>query len=233
MEKIINSIEEVREYVQKDYWENGKTKGCSGYEDFNINWDWNNRLTEALETVYDFNNKVFLDLGCAYGQVVASMIKKGYNAYGIDISDYAINAGRKEYPPLSDKIIQGSAHELTEYPSEHFDFIYSNQVFEHIPGKVCPQLAEEIFRVAKPGAILWAGLVLDICSDFQPQAFNPEDPDKTHINLRPKLWWDNIFTSKEWQINFDFDKAFRKHKVSDGYSFFEEYGWHSICYKKK
>jgi ubiquinone/menaquinone biosynthesis C-methylase UbiE len=232
MNKIIKTVEEVREYIQQDYWQSGQTKNCSGYEKFYIDWDWNNRLVEALEQAYDFKGKTVIDLGCAYGQVVSSLLKKGYQAYGVDLSDFAIQAGHKEFPPLVSKTKQGSIHDLSSYESNMFDFLYSNQVFEHVPGDVCDQLAKETFRIAKSGAILWAGLVLDLSSEYQPHGFNPKDTDKTHINLRPKPWWDDKMTKAGWIINDHFDNTFRNHRLPDGYSFFDEYGWHSICYRK-
>ncbi len=225
----IKTVEEVREYVQKEYWEDGT---ISGYQNFHINWTWNEMLIKCLKQAYNFKEKKILDLGCAYGQVVAAFHKAGYDAEGIDISDYAIEVGKKEYKPLEKKIKQGSIHDLSCYKDKSFDFLYSNQVFEHVPAQYCTALAEETFRIAKPKAILWVGLVLDICSDFQPQGFNPEDKDKTHINLRPKEWWNNIFLPAGWKIEDVFDNNFRQTSTG-GYSFFKEYGWHSICYKKE
>jgi ubiquinone/menaquinone biosynthesis C-methylase UbiE len=224
----IKTVEEVREYTQKEYWEEGT---ISGYQNFHIDWTWNNKLIKCLEQSYDFKGKKILDLGCAYGQVVAAFHKAGYDAKGIDISDYAIEAGKKEYKPLEKRTRQGSIHDLSCYKNKSFDFLYSNQVFEHLPAQYCEALASETFRIAKPKSILWAGLVLDICAEFQPQGFNPADKDKTHINLRPKIWWDEIFVKAGWVIDEEFDKKFRA-SSTEGYSFFKEYGWHSICYKK-
>ena len=98
--------------------------------------------------------------------------------------------------------------------------------------KHCLDLAKECFRVTKPEGVLWCGLVLDICNEYQPQGRNPEDTDQTHINVRPKEWWDDIFLSVGWEKNEEFDKAFRKTEVK-GFSFFKHYDWHSICYIKK
>ena len=236
MTKIIDTVEEVRDYVQEDYWVTGQSNEKSGYENFYINWVWNDRLLNALEQATSFQGKKIIDLGCAYGQVVASMVKRNYDAYGIDLSDFGIAEGHKEYPPLKSRTIQGSIHELSSYVNESFDFLYSQQVFEHIPCTVCDQLATETFRIAKPGATLWSGLVLDVLGVFQPQGFNPNDQDLTHINLRPKDWWDEKFEKAGWTIDMEFDNRFRNHKISDNisqnYSFFEEYGWHSLCYKK-
>lgn len=229
---IIKTVEEVREYVQKDYWQGGVSKGKSGYENFSIDWGWNGKLVHCLNEAMPLRNKRILDLGCAYGQVVAALLKNGYNAWGCDLSDYAIEAGIKQYPQMKDKIRQCSGHDLSCYKEETFDFIYSQQVFEHIPADVCDALAKETYRVARPRAIMWVGLVLDISSDFQPQGYNPEDPDKTHINLRPKIWWDEKMTKAGWKIEKAFDKKFRGTTAPNGYSFFNEYGWHSICYSK-
>ena len=228
----IKTIEEVRAYVQKDYWVTGQSNGKSGFENFHIDWNWNNKLLEALEQADSFSGKKILDLGCAYGQVVACMLKKGYDAYGIDLSDFAIAEGHKEYSPLVGRTIQGSIHELDPYEDETFDFLYSQQVFEHVPADVCDELAAETFRIAKPGATLWAGLVLDLCKDYQPQGFNPKDTDKTHINLRHGSWWDKKFLNAGWSIDKEFDNKFRNHRLPDGYSFFDHYGWHTISYKK-
>jgi len=228
--KTITDIEEIRKHVQAEYWKKGSVTAPT--KDFYINWWWNERLVEALEQGYSLRNKRIVDLGCAYGSVVAAMIKAGHDAYGIDLSDFGIAEGQKEYSLLESKTIQGSIHDLSCYPSEHFHFLFSNQVFEHLPGHLCETLAVETFRVAKPKAVLWAGLVLDISSDYQPQGFDPKDPDPTHINIRPKAWWDEKFIKAGWVINDEFDETFRKHELSDGYSFFKDYDWHSICYKK-
>lgn len=232
MTKIIDTIKEVRDYVQEDYWITGQSNGKSGYENFHINWEWNGRLLKHLTQAFDLKNKKVLDLGCAYGQVVASMLKKKINAYGIDLSDFAIAAGHREYPPLKKRTVQGSCHDLNHYKDSSFDFLYSNQVFEHIPQQHCDDLAVETFRVAKPGAVLWCGLVLDLNGDFQPQGFNPSDKDKTHINLRTRNWWDEKFVAAGWKLNYKDDSRFREVKIN-GYSHFEEYKWHSICYKKQ
>ena len=107
------------------------------------------------------------------------------------------------------------------------------QTFIDHGARRCGKLAEETYRVAKDNATMWVGLVLDMGNDFQPQGYNPKDPDKSHINIRPKEWWDDIMTSAGWKINKEFDDKFRATRVKkDGYSFFKNYGWHSICYRR-
>lgn len=234
-ESKIKNLDQVRDYVQENYWKNGVSLGVSGYEDFKIDFWWNGRLLQCMNKAWGpLENKKFLDLGCAYGQVVAAASLWGLDAYGVDLSDYAIKEGIKEASWLKDRIHQGSINDLSIFPDNYFDILYSCQVFEHLPGDLCKQLAEETFRVTKPGGFIWASLVIDINEEHQPHGYNPEDSDKTHINLRPYKWWDDKFLSAGWDKSTKQDKQFRNTRTSpDNYSFFDEYGWFSISYQKK
>ena len=116
-------LKEIREYVQEDYWERGVSKNLSGYESFFIDWAWNRKLVEAIKQVYPLEDKKILDLGCGFGGIVAAMLVQGYNAFGIDISDYAINQGHKKYLDLQETTFQGSCHDLYMFPQNFFNFL--------------------------------------------------------------------------------------------------------------
>lgn len=231
--KPLSTIEEIKEYVQEDYWENGITKGISGYEKSFLDINWNLPLVRQFLQVKKFKKScTVLDLGCALGSFVSALLLHGFDAYGIDLSDYAIKKGWEQSKgELENRTYCGSCHNLNIWSDNYFDFLYSNQVFEHIPAKHCKQLAKEAFRVAKKDSVLWIGLVLDISNEIQPQGFNPDDPDKTHINIRPKKWWDNIFTSVGWKLNPKFDEEYKAVEIN-GTSYYKEYKWHTLCYKK-
>jgi len=89
-----------------------------------------------------------LDLGCGAGDLVKAMRDKGFNGFGCDL---AFKEGRHVDELLESgyiKIISDKDY-LLPFEDCSFDFICSDQVFEHIQDH---DLAiSEIYRVLKPG----------------------------------------------------------------------------------
>ena len=88
-----------------------------------------------------------LDFGCGDGAIVKSARECGYNFYGCDNfyegkNDYII-----EYDESFIDLI--GQDDTLPYENDFFDFIYSNQVFEHI--KNLDTVLPELNRVLKGG----------------------------------------------------------------------------------
>ena len=227
----LDSIESVRAYVQKDYWEFGCAKKISSYQNSFINWWWINRWLQCFTSVFEIKNKKILDLGCGYGAMVAGFVTWGADAFGIDLSDYAITKGKSEADFLENRIIQGSIHDLSVYADEEFDIIYSNQVFEHLPEKHVEQLINELCRVSRYGAKLWLAFVT---STEENGTRSENDTDLTHINLHSMEWWRRRFIKVGFVENRNIDKKIRNSKTGyDEYSFYNYYRWDSIVLEKK
>lgn len=227
----IKTLEDVKKYVDKDYWENGKSKNCSGYENSTIEWWWNLRLFQCWNQAFPTRHKYILDMGCALGSFVAVLTAAGgAQAYGIDLSEYAIQKGQKLFNGLRGRTSAGSIHDLSGFANNTFHYIYSNQVFEHLPEDLTINMIKEINRVLKPGGIIWAGLVLG------DNGRGSEDPDLSHINIHSREWWDERFLANGFIKDEESRKKFSKTTAgpeNPGYSFFKEYDWHNICYRKK
>ena len=76
----------------KDYYTDGIAKGLSCYE----NYRWIPELTYPMAHAFfnflNFKKKSnVLEFGCAHGFLIKCLIDYGVNAYGVDISEYAIN----------------------------------------------------------------------------------------------------------------------------------------------
>lgn len=74
--------------------------------------------------------KRFLDAGCNIGTGVEAGRLVGLDAHGIDIGQESISSARKLYP-------EGRYHAgpMESLPPDwgQFDFVYSSEVFEHLP----------------------------------------------------------------------------------------------------
>ncbi|MDR2550389.1 MAG: class I SAM-dependent methyltransferase [Desulfobulbus sp.] len=220
----IFDIQDVRKYIDEEYWERGVKTGKSSYDGIcslvGIAESVGKQFTLALE----LRNKKLLDLGCASGQTVKAFRGQGVNAYGIDLSDYAIEAGKKTFG-LDGIILQGSIHDLSRWERDEFDFLFSNQVLEHLPEQYVPEFIEECFRVLKPGGAIWIGLVLSLSPD--PEGIRTaNDIDETHINLHYRSWWNNHFVERGFVLDEKILTAV------EGTPIWFEFGWSQIAYRK-
>jgi len=123
-------------YFDHDYYEKGKLSGKSLYE----NYRWLPELTlplaqeiiQKIEAISNQGNKKkynILDFGCAKGFLVQAFRQLGHNAYGVDISNYAIqNSHTNARPFLS--LISNTLKIPVDWPK--FDWVIAKDVLEHI-----------------------------------------------------------------------------------------------------
>ncbi|KKN16848.1 hypothetical protein LCGC14_0971830 [marine sediment metagenome] len=92
-----------------------------------------------------------LDYGCGKGESVTWFKERGYNnTYGVDINPIVIRNGltllsEKGYSRKSLELLDKNGK--TSFPENYFDFVFSNQVFEHIED--INKVINEIFRITK------------------------------------------------------------------------------------
>jgi len=83
-----------------------------------------------------------LDFGCGAGSMVDEYCSAGYDAFGCDI----------RLPEVSERLRPISSQDCSlPFPDESFDFVFSDQVMEHVQDH--SRAFSEIKRVMKPGAI--------------------------------------------------------------------------------
>lgn len=104
-----------------------------------------------------------LDLGCGIGRHVIYCHDMGLDAYGVDLSDYAITQavewakGRGLVEPQK-KIIQGDVRFLP-WADNEFDFAISHGVLDSMYFDVARAACGELKRVLKKGALFYCDLV--------------------------------------------------------------------------
>jgi SAM-dependent methyltransferase len=105
----------------------------------------------GAELSQDGQKPRILDIGCGRGDTLFWMLDHGWDAWGIDVDERYLGVGR-EYlrargeDPERLKWFDGGPY---PFPDEHFDAVFSDQVFEHVAD--LDALASEAARVTKVG----------------------------------------------------------------------------------
>ena len=112
--------------------------------------------------------KTVLDIGCAYGLLVESLRDRGCEAFGIDVSDYALSRAR------NDIVKYLSVDTILRPMSRKFDLIVTIEVIEHIKEEDCETAIQNMCAAA----------------DSVLLATTPDDfDDPTHFNVQPPVYW--------------------------------------------
>lgn len=94
-----------------------------------------------------------LEIGCGPGRLLLPMSRHFGEIHGVDVSDEMIGYAREKLRAIPHAHVHhSSGSDLALFPSDHFDFVYSYAVFQHIPSaEVVFSYLREVVRVLRPG----------------------------------------------------------------------------------
>ncbi len=93
-----------------------------------------------------------LDLGCAKGFQVLALRREGMEAWGIDISDYAVSEAPAEVEPY----LKVEEYRKVHFPDGYFDLVLALEVLEHIPPTQIGEVVKELRRLTSRW--VWASI---------------------------------------------------------------------------
>jgi glycosyltransferase involved in cell wall biosynthesis/SAM-dependent methyltransferase len=128
-----------------------------------------------------------LDAGCAMGLLVESLRKRGVEAYGIDISEFAISQVHED---IKEFCWSGSVAE--PFPKT-YDLIVTMEVLEHMPPEEAERAIANFCKHAKR--------VL-----FSSTPFDFREP--THFNVHPTEEWAEMFAQHGFYRDVDYDASY-------------------------
>ena len=103
------------------------------------------------------SGKKVLDLGCGNGRHVWLAAKEGFDAYGIDLSEKAIELAKdwmaREHLPYKD-LRSGNMADPLPYEDNFFDIIISYGALDHMPIGESTKAIMQARRVLKPGGLI-------------------------------------------------------------------------------
>ncbi len=147
--------------------------------------------TVAKKIVEKYNPKTVLDAGCAMGFLVEALRNEKVEAYGIDISEYAISKapkGVKQY------CFAGSlAEPLPKELQQHYDLIVSVEVLEHLEEAQGLKAIENLCKYTN-----------NILFSSSPNDFD----DITHVNVQQAEYWAKKFAQYNFYNRVDTDNTF-------------------------
>lgn len=121
-----------------------------------------------------------VDVGCAKGFLVRHLRRRGFDAWGVDISDYAIRSAPADTVDFL-RLYDLTSPDPSFFGEDAFNFAVCLETMEHIPENQVDQALANIARLVEPGSqVLFA-----ICTDKQPGW----DSDPTHVTIRSRDWW--------------------------------------------
>ena len=130
----------------------------------------------ADNIVKRFNPKTVLDAGCAMGYIVEALRDRGVEAYGFDISEYAISHVREDIKPFC--FVHSITEKIPEEYPQKYDLVLTVEVLEHL----FPEMGSKA--------------IANLCQYTDTVLFSstPDDiTDKTHVNVRLPEYWAKEF----------------------------------------
>lgn len=182
----MHTKQELAKMFDEDYFERGLETGKSMY----TNYHWMPKITfkTARAFINEMNPKktdTIIDYGCAKGFFVKALRKLGYQAYGVDISKYAVeNADPeiKQYVSLS--------------AGGRYDIGFTKDVLEH-------SFADDDFLksvLAEMRSLADRWLVV-VPVGFEEHFIIPAyEKDPSHIVRQPSGWWIKMFKKNNFDI---------------------------------
>jgi hypothetical protein len=141
----------------------------------------------ASRIVSDIQPASVLDAGCAWGFLVEALRQRGVEAYGLDISEYAIQHVHPDFKPYC---WVGS---VAEPFSQIYDLIVCIEVLEHMQPAEAEKAVENFCRFSQ--SVLFSSTPFDY-------------KEATHFNVHPPEYWAELFARHGFFRDVDFDAAF-------------------------
>ena len=200
----MNLLNIKSDQFNKEYYENGIKNKISGYENFH--WIPTRSFSEAIEIINRFNFNSCVDYGCAKGFLVHALRKLGKEAYGEDISDYAIENSDEKIKKF-----------ITKPTYKIVDFIICKDVMEHVPENEVVETFKYLRNRCKEA------LFTIPLGDNNILRIREYEIDITHVTKKDEDWWidalnESGFKIKDFRYSMgDIKEKWKDYKYGNGF----------------
>lgn len=163
----------------------------------------NNPKASHTKTIYELIHKYvnkhskILDIGCSNGTGMLDLEKNGYDMYGIDIADKAIDICNAR------KLKNCKVNSVTsiDFQDKYFDAIISTDVLEHLdPSEIKPAISE-CKRILKQNGIgIFVIATIPERSKVWQYIARQHDLKNLHTSIFNSNYWENEIISQGLEI---------------------------------
>ncbi len=162
-------------------------KHCCG-QPYERNDQWLNFFGSIADSIVrTIAPRTVLDAGCAMGFLVEGLRQRGVEAWGIDVSEYAV---ARVHPDVRRYC---SVESVTAPLNRKFDLILCIEVLEHLTAREAEQAIENFCRHSD-----------DVLFSSTPFDYK----EATHLNVQPIEHWAELFAQNGLFRDVDFDASF-------------------------
>jgi SAM-dependent methyltransferase len=194
----MNTTNELARLYDEAYYERGVETGKSCYSCYR----WLPEVSIPMgmifiDTLGIRQRQRVLDFGCAKGFSVKALRMLRRDAYGIDVSPYAIEQADRDVAPYCHLVDDFDAYSLTQ----RFDHVIAKDVMEHVPYEAFDDTIRSIARMTESFMMI---VPLGRDGRFVIEAY---ERDVTHIIREDAQWWlsalEKHFVDVSWQHHVD------------------------------
>jgi len=131
--------------------------------------------------------KSVLVLGCARGYLVKALRELDVDAYGVDISAWAIENSPSDVKPF---LVLADACYLSFFKDQQFDVCVAYDVLEHIAMSDLIKAISETCRLTKNYILLHVPVV-------------DNGVDESHVSIFLNMWWRQQFNTRGWKTIYN------------------------------
>lgn len=164
----------------KDYFENGVSTHVSGYTNYRWKPEYVLPLANYLKGKFG-KDKIYLDYGCAKGFLVKALRLLDCQAYGYDVSTYAIDNAEEEVKPF--------VHDFLIFDSKEVDVIIAKDILEHVSKEDISSVLDEFSNLTTQYVV--AIIPLGDNGTFRIREY---ELDVTHVTKEDEVWWIDQFS---------------------------------------
>jgi SAM-dependent methyltransferase len=208
-------MELLSTFYDKKYYEDGIASGKSCY----VNYRWIPELTIPMayfmirELGINPGDRV-LDYGCSKGYLTRALRLLGVDAYGVDVSEYAVRQADAE---VRDHVAQITKNNPVPWDLK-FDWIITKDVLEHVPDSGLDEFFKNFSPLTKK---MFHILPLGDNGVFRIPEYHL---DRSHIQINNEHWWSDLFAQHGWnttsikhRVPGIKDNWAEKHSTGDGF----------------